>query len=198
MPRPPRVHDPETFAHLTMHAVGTDRLFNLEPEAVSFLRILGQVVSHHGLELFAYCLMSTHVHLLIRDPQARLPYAVRDLTGRYARWFNKRHRRRGPLFEGRYHRTPVDDDGHFLAAVRYIVRNPVEAVLCRSAADWRWSSHRAQAGVIGAPAFLRAATVLEMLSSAEAYVHFVEDDVISTPPAAAPPHPAHGSRAGGR
>ncbi|MDX6521752.1 MAG: REP-associated tyrosine transposase [Gaiellales bacterium] len=181
-----------------MHAVGTDRLFTLEPEAVGFLRILGEVVSHRGLELFAYCLMSTHVHILIRDPQASLPHAMRDLTGRYARWFNKRQRRRGPLFEGRYHRTPVDDNGHFLAAVRYIVLNPVEAGLCRSAADWRWSSHRAQAGVIKAPAFLCTATVLEMLRSAEAYVRFVEGEIISATPAAAPPRPARGNPAGGR
>ena len=85
MPRPPRVHDTETFAHLTMHAVGTDRLFSVEAEALSFLRILGDVVCNRRLELFAYCLMSTHVHLLIRDPTANLPHAMRDLTGRYAR-----------------------------------------------------------------------------------------------------------------
>jgi hypothetical protein len=92
----------------------------------------------------------------------------------------------------------VVDDSHFLTAVRYIVLNPVEAGLCRSAADWRWSSHRAQAGAIKAPAYLQAETVLEMLGSPDAYVRFVADEVTSTASAAPPPHPARSSRAGGR
>ena len=66
------------------------------------MRILGQVVLRNRLELAAYCLMSTHVHLLLRDPETNLPNAMRDLTGRYARWFNHRQERHGPLFDGRY------------------------------------------------------------------------------------------------
>ncbi len=116
------------------------------------------------------------MHLLIRDPNAALPHAMRNLTGRYARWFNHAYRRRGPLFDGRYHRTPVTDDSHFLAAVRYIALNPVGAGVCRQASDWRWSSHRALAGLVRIPPFLRADTVLGMLGSPEAYVRFIEDE----------------------
>lgn len=198
MPRPPRSLDPESFAHLTVHAAGTERLFTVEPEAVKFIWTLGDVVSRDRLELAAYCLMSTHVHLLLRDPETTLPNAMRDLQGRYARWFNHRHKRRGPLFDGRYHRTPVEDDGHFLGCARYIARNPVEAGLCRRAGDWRWSSHRALAGAIEAPRFLRAEFVIEMIGSVAAYRRFVDDEPVRPSPAAPPPHPAQSSRAGGR
>jgi putative transposase len=86
MPRPPRICDPERLAHITVHAVGSEQLFTRESEAIGFLRILGQVILRNGLKLSAYCLMSTHVHLLLRDPESRLPDAMRDLTGRNARW----------------------------------------------------------------------------------------------------------------
>jgi putative transposase len=128
MPRPPRICDPERFAHITVHAVGSEQLFTRESEAVGFLRILGQVIVRNGLKLSAYCLMSTHVHLLLRDPESRLPDAMRDLTGRYARWFNHGRGRRGPLFDGRYHLTLVEDDGHLLGCARYIALNPVTRV----------------------------------------------------------------------
>jgi hypothetical protein len=77
MPRPLRVHDTEKIAHLTMHAVGTERLFTLEPEALSFLRILGDVVARGRLELFAYCLMSTQIYSsAIRKPAFHMPCAT--------------------------------------------------------------------------------------------------------------------------
>jgi putative transposase len=198
MPRPPRIHDPERFAHITVHAVGSEQLFTLEWEALSFMRILGQVVVRNHLELSAYCLMSTHVHLLLRDPESNLPNAMRDLTGRYARWFNHRQGRHGPLFDGRYHRRPVEDDGHLLECVRYIALNPVAAGLCHRAADWRWSSHRALAGLIRPPDYLKTGFVLGMLGSSNKYVRFVEEGVSEERPAAPPPRRARGSRACGR
>jgi putative transposase len=101
---------------------------------------------------------------------------MRDLNGRYARWFNHRRGRSGPLFARRFHRTTVEWDGHLLAAVRYIAMNPVEAGLCERPADWRWSSHQALAGLIRAPNFLRTDVVLGMLGSTDAYVRFVEGE----------------------
>ena len=161
-----------------MHAVSGERLFAVEAEAVAFLRIVGEIVEHHGLELHAFCLMTTHYHLLVWDMQARASEAMRDLNGRYARWCNRRRGRRGPLFDGRFHSTPVLDDSHLLTCVRYLALNPVEAALCERAVDWRWSSHRAYAGLIRAPTYLRTDLVIGMLGSSEAYVRFVHDDTL--------------------
>jgi REP element-mobilizing transposase RayT len=174
MPRPARDVDSERFAHLTMHAVANQRLFVVHGDAVRFLTIVGEVVS--SLEVHAYCLMPTHVHVLIRDPGGEVSKVMRDLNGRYARWFNHRRGRRGPLFANRFHRTTVEWDGHLLAVVRYIAMNPVEAGLCKRPADWRWSSHRALAGLIQAPSFLRTDVVLGMLGSTEEYERFVEGE----------------------
>jgi REP-associated tyrosine transposase len=159
-----------------MHAVSAERLFLVEAEAVVFLRILGEIVDHHGLELHAFCLMTNHYHLLVKDVRARASEAMRDLNGRYARWCHRRRGRRGPLFDGRFHRTPVLDDSHFLTCVRYLALNAVEAGLCERPADWRWSSHRALAGLIRAPTYLRTDLVIDMLGSTDAYVRFVCGD----------------------
>jgi putative transposase len=178
MPRAPRLPYPGTFAHLTMHAVGDERLFLIEGEALAFVRILSEIVGVHDLEVHSYCLMPNHYHLLVRDVRARASEAMRDLNGRYSRWCNARRGRRGPLFSGRFHRTLVLDDSHLLTCVRYLALNPVEAGLCERASGWRWSSHRALAGLIGAPSYLRTDLVLGMLGSPHAYTSFVYE----TPP----------------
>jgi hypothetical protein len=70
------------------------------------------------------------------------------------RAFNKRHGRRGPLLDRRFHTTLVKDDAHAISCLRYIARNPIEAGVCKRERDWRCSSHRALAGIASRPAFL--------------------------------------------
>jgi hypothetical protein len=84
------------------------------------------------------------------------------LNGRYAQRFNWRHARRGHLFGGRFYSVLVESETHLLAALRYVARNPVEAGLCEHAADWRWSSFRATAGLESGPRFLDVKGVLDL------------------------------------
>ncbi len=163
-----------------MHAVGDERLFRIEGEALAFVRILSEIVGLHDLEVHSYCLMPTHYHLLVRDVRARASEAMRDLNGRYSRWCNRGRGRRGPLFAARFHRTLVLDDSHLLTCVRYLALNPVEAGLCEHAAGWRWSSHRALAGLIRAPTYLRTDLVIGMLGSPGAYRTFVYETALQT------------------
>jgi hypothetical protein len=90
--------------------------------------------------------MGNHYHLLAQTPEPNLARGMRQLNGVYAQGFNRRHGRVGHLLQGRYGARLVQEDGHLLAAVRYIVRNPVRAGLCSSPGGWRFSSHRATLG----------------------------------------------------
>jgi REP element-mobilizing transposase RayT len=103
--------------------------------------VLGGVCRRYRLVVLAYCLMSNHYHLLVRTPDANLARAMRQLNGVYAQAYNRRHVRTGHLFQGRYGARLVQEDGHLLASVRYIVRNPLRAAICERLDDWRWSSH---------------------------------------------------------
>jgi hypothetical protein len=72
---------------------------------------------------------------------------VRQLNGVYAQRFNRRHRRVGHLFQGRYKAVFVEGDGHLLELLRYVVVNPVRARICEHPSEYRWSSYRVTAGL---------------------------------------------------
>jgi hypothetical protein len=103
--------------------------------------------------------MPTHYHLLIHVPANRLQAGMQILNGQYAQNFNRQHGRSGHLHGDRYHAEPVLTDGHMLYASRYIYRNPLEAGLCDSPADWRWSSYRGTAGLDDPFAFVDDAAI---------------------------------------
>jgi hypothetical protein len=80
---------------------------------------------------------------MIQTPEANLGDGMRRLHGDYALLFNRRHRKVGHVFQGRYGSKLMRSDEQLWTTARYIQRNPVEAGLCRTAAEWRWNTHRA-------------------------------------------------------
>jgi REP element-mobilizing transposase RayT len=129
-----------------------------------FLEPLAQIAERYRWLVLAYCLMGNHYHLLAQTPEPNLAHGMRQLNGVYAQSFNRRHARVGHLFQGRYGARLVQADEHLLSAVRYIVRNPVQAGLCRNPEEWRWSSHRAALGR-EPPWFLDRRTLLAYFGS---------------------------------
>ncbi|MBU1050255.1 transposase [Candidatus Bipolaricaulota bacterium] len=113
----------------------------------SFLELLCQAKERHPLDLFAYCVMPNHFHLIVR------PVHGPDLS-RFMQWLLtshvRRHHRRyettGHVWQGRFKSFLIQEDSHLLVAMRYVERNPVRGGLVSSAADWRWSSHRESIG----------------------------------------------------
>ncbi|MEI8197724.1 MAG: transposase, partial [Phycisphaerae bacterium] len=91
-----------------------------------FLELLPEVVERYGLKIHAYVLMHNHYHLLVQTPYANLSRAMQWLNVSYGVWFNRRHGRVGPLFQGRYHAVPIDGEGSWaLQASVYLHLNPV-------------------------------------------------------------------------
>ena len=84
--------------------------------------------------------MSNHYHLLIETPDSNLAKGMRHLNGVYTQRFNRRHKRAGHVFQGRYKAVLVQKDNYLLELSRYIVLNPVRAQMVRGAKDWPWSS----------------------------------------------------------
>jgi putative transposase len=95
----------------------------------------------------AYCLMTTHYHLLVESSQEMLSRGMHRLNGLYAQRFNARHGRRGHVFEQRFQAYLVEGEEHFEEASRYILENPVKAGLCETAEDWPWSGGLLHLGV---------------------------------------------------
>lgn len=147
MARLPRLTIPGFPHHVIQRGVDRRSIFVDDVDRDRYLATLREIASAAGLAVHAYVLMPNHVHLLV-SPQAAgdVGRVVQSLGRRYVRWFNDRHARTGPLFEGRYRSTVVEADRYLLACMRYIELNPVRAGLVHAPAEFRWSSHAHHVG----------------------------------------------------
>ena len=161
MSRQPRGDVPEGIYHVTTRSAGPVPMFRDDLDRTDFCRRLDRTIRRFGWTCHQFCLMSTHYHLLVDVPTNRLQAGMHRLNGQYAQNFNRQHRRSGHLHGDRYHAEPVLTDGHMLHACRYIARNPVEAGLCVSPADWLWGSYRGTAGLDGRFAFVDDSRIRE-------------------------------------
>jgi putative transposase len=139
MPRLLRRELPDGIFHVTSHGVWNAPIFLDDVDRVDFLNLLSTVASRVGWKVHAYCLLDTHYHLVVETTTENLSAGMQRLNGRYAQLFNQRHRRRGHVFDGRFHSWVVRDERHFEATCAYVAHNPVRVQLCRTAADWPWS-----------------------------------------------------------
>jgi putative transposase len=120
----------------------------------SFVAALSRISDHRGWRVHAYCLMDTHLHLVVETPEPNLGSGMGQLLGRHAHRFNRRHDRFGHLFAGPFSASIVKTEPYAIQVCAYVVLNPVRAALVEDPDDWAWSSYRATAGLIDAPAFL--------------------------------------------
>ena len=160
MARPLRLEYAGALYHLTARGNAGANIFRHDDDRRLFLELLGKEITQQGWRCYAYCLMDNHYHLLIETPEPNLVAGMRRLNGVYTQAFNRRHKRVGHVFQGRYKSIVVDKDSYGLELCRYIVLNPVRARMVKSAQQWLWSSYRATAGLAAAPAWLDADWVL--------------------------------------
>lgn len=149
MPRSSRVTAAGLVYHVTHRGNRrADVFFDREDREV-YLRWLAAAGRRHALEVWAFCLMTNHVHLLLRGLRSEsLGRALGEVQGRYARRVNEAHGWSGHLWANRFYSHPVAGDGLW-AAVRYIERNPVRAGMVTAAEEYPWSSARAHCGLSG-------------------------------------------------
>jgi putative transposase len=163
MPRKPRVEAPGGIQHVVARGNAGVPIVVDDDDRRAFLSGLTRTAETYGWLVHAYCLMDTHVHLLVETREPTLGSGMGRLTGGHAYDFNRRHGRYGHLFAGRYSASLVDTDAHAIMAGAYVVLNPVRAGLVGTAVDWPWSSYRASAGLVRAPAFLETRVLPAML-----------------------------------
>jgi putative transposase len=139
--RRPREECENAVHHVYARGVRRQDLFRDDVDRARYLGLLGRAVNHKRWRCLAFCLMSNHMHLLIQTPDPNLGAGMQWFHGRYGTWFNQRHKTSGHVFQGRYQSVRVTSDPQWIATLRYIALNPVEAGLCEDARDWRWSSY---------------------------------------------------------
>ena len=157
--RPPRLKRPNTFFHVTSRGTNKWNIFLDHIDRQCFLALLAAVHKRCGIEVHAYCLMGNHFHLVVFCPDPVLSAAMRDLKSRYAKYYNKRHKGTGAVFEAPFVEVPVLDDEHLKKEIRYVHRNPLDLDPHACLADFPWSSHGVYLGLRPQPRFMRTRIV---------------------------------------
>lgn len=136
MPRIARATVPGTPHHITQRGNNREIIFFDDKDRRRYLKWLKEYTNRHRLEVWAYCLMNNHIHLIVvPEREESLGNALRDTHMRYAQYINRRYRRSGHLWQGRFFSCALDS-AHLLAAVRYVERNPVRAGFVMRSEEW--------------------------------------------------------------
>jgi putative transposase len=147
MARQPRNALPDTgFFHVMSRGAGPLAIFLDDPDRLAFMARLCYIAQRFSWACHAYCLMTTHYHVVVQARLALLSRGMHRLNGPYAQRFNKRHGRTGHLFEGRFAVRVLESEEYLEAACDYVLQNPVRAGLCDNAAEWRWSGPASSLG----------------------------------------------------
>jgi len=141
MPRQARLEIPDVPVHVTQRGVNRCAVFLDNDDRQHYLMLLAASALQHTLQIHAYVLMGNHVHLLVSTEKAgALSKAMRQVHQNYVSTFNRRHRRTGTLWEGRFKSCLVDSDRYLLTVYRYIELNPVRAAMVEMPEHYPWSS----------------------------------------------------------
>jgi len=158
--RPLRLEFAGAVYHLTSRGNARQKIFFDDFDRELFVETLAQVISRYGWICHAYCLMANHYHLLVETSKPNLSLGMRQLNGIFTQSFNRRHKRVGHLFQGRFKAILVEKDAYLLELCRYIVLNPIRVKGGVKMDAWKWSSYRATAGLAPVPSFLSIDWVL--------------------------------------
>ncbi|MCG2706986.1 MAG: transposase [Candidatus Omnitrophica bacterium] len=129
--------------HILNRGNHKQNIFLEESDFGKYLQLLKHYKKKYAFKLFGYCLMPNHIHLILEPRQPdNLAKFMQGLTQAYTAWFNKKYRKAGRLWQGRFKSMVVGKDDYFIECIYYIETNPVRAALALSPADYHWSSYR--------------------------------------------------------
>ena len=146
MARLPRVHFPGAIYHVMARTNAGVPIFEQASQRADFLTLLGETKKQRPFSLFAYCVMSNHLHLLLQVRSVPLSDIMQRLLTTWARRVNLSHRQLGHVFQGRYKAILCRDDGYLMSLIRYIHQNPVRANVVKRSEDWLGSGHAEYVG----------------------------------------------------
>ena len=142
MPTRPRLSSSLGIYHVVYRGINKQRVFEDSEDYEKFLSILRKYQPICGYRLVAYCLMSNHIHLLIKPGEIPLPRIFQRIIPSFVYWYNKKYQRVGSLFQARFKSRPINSRSQLLIVARYIHQNPVKAAICNHPRKYKSSSFR--------------------------------------------------------
>ena len=142
MPRTARIISKSKIYHIMIRGINQQNIFADDEDHEKFMAILATYHKKIEYNLYAYCLMGNHVHLLLKEGKEILSNTMKRIGASYVSWYNWQYNRKGHLFQDRYKSEPIEDDAYFLTVLRYIHQNPVKAGLADHIEAYKWSSYK--------------------------------------------------------
>lgn len=179
MLRHPRVHAQGLLYHVMARGNDGHKVLLNDSDYEAFLDGLAVTRKRYPFYLYAYVLMSNHFHLLLAVQQASTARVLQSLLTGYAQRFNRPHRHRGHLFQGRSQAIGCDRKSYLLELVHYLHLNPVRANMVKRPGEWQWSGHREYVGK-DQRGLIDPGPVMEELRTAARYEAFLREGVKET------------------
>ena len=163
MPRKPREFSSTNIYHIILRGNDKSDIFYDTQDRYVFLNIIKETKEKFNCEVYSYCLMSNHIHMIIKVKSNFLSKAIQSLGIKYSAYFNKKFNRRGHLFENRFFSKKVENLNYFLTVCKYVHRNPEKANIERTEV-YRWSSYKEYIGT-------------EKIIDSKVLLHYFKDDI---------------------
>ena len=141
MPRQARKKSRSGIYHIMLRGINKQVIFEDEEDNSKFLETLKNYKAISEYKIFAYCLMSNHIHLLLKVEKEDIDLIIKRRASSYVYWYNWNHKRNGHLFQDRFKSEVVEDDSYFLTVIRYIHRNPIKAGTTKNIDGYKYSSY---------------------------------------------------------
>lgn len=143
MPRKAREKSKSGTYHIIIRGINRQNIFEDEEDYIKFKQTIMQYKDKSGYEIYAYCFMGNHVHLLLKVGKEPLEQVMRRVCGSYVYWYNLKYQRIGNLFQDRFKSEPVDNESYLLTVLRYIHQNPLKV---DRNIEYKWSSYKEYVG----------------------------------------------------
>ena len=146
MPRQPREKSESGIYHIMLRGINQQVIFEDYEDYSKFIETIETYKAVSEYKVFAYCLMSNHIHILLKVEKEGLDLIMKRIAGSYVYWYNWKYYRKGHLFQDRFKSEPVEDDEYFLTVLRYIHQNPIKAGITKTIDDYKFSSYNSSRG----------------------------------------------------
>lgn len=163
MPRPLRIYSNSKIYHIILKGIDNQEMFYDDQDRQVFLKHLLVTKKEFYYQIYAYCLMDNHVHIVIKTENEFLSKAMQSLSIRYAHYFNRKYQRVGPLLQNRFRSKAVEDKRYFMEVCRYIHQNPENAGMAKTE-NYKWSSYKEYIGK-------------EKIIDKSILLHYLNDDI---------------------
>ena len=140
--RPPRILSETGLYHIIFRGLNRQNLFEEDQDYKKLLEIINEIKVVYEIKIYAYCLMTNHVHLFVKEREVGdIKIIMHKILTRYVMWYNRKYQRSGSLIGNRYKSEPIEDETYYLTLMRYIHHNPLKAGMVDTPEEYIWSSY---------------------------------------------------------